>query len=38
LGGLVEWCYAVGISSYGRIQASGIEYFGGRAAVEAGCF
>jgi hypothetical protein len=36
LGGLVEWCRAVGISSYGRIAASGLEYFGGRVSVEVG--
>jgi hypothetical protein len=38
LDGTVEWCYAVGISSYGRVAASGLEYFGGRVSVEAGTF
>jgi hypothetical protein len=38
LGGLVEHCRAVGISSYGRIQSSGQEFFGGRIAVEILCF
>jgi hypothetical protein len=36
LGGLVEWCMPIGVSSYGRIAASGIEYFGGRLATEVG--
>jgi hypothetical protein len=38
LGGLVEHCRVVGISSYGRVQANAQEYFGGRASIEIMCF
>lgn len=38
LGGLVEHCRVVGISSYGRVAASSLEFFGGRASVEVSCF
>jgi hypothetical protein len=38
LGGLVEWCRAVGIASYGRVSANNMEFFGSRVAVEVGCF
>jgi hypothetical protein len=38
LGGLVEHCRAVGISSYGRVASGGIEYFGSHTSIEVLCF
>lgn len=36
LGGTVQWCVPVSISSYGRISYAGQDYFGARVNVEIG--
>jgi len=36
LGRTAEWCEPVSVSSYGRIEYSGIQYFGARISLDIG--
>ena len=36
LGGAVNWCVPVSISSYGRVEYAGVTYFGARLGLQLG--
>jgi hypothetical protein len=36
LGGTAEWCIPVSVTSYSRLEYSGVNYFGARLSVQAG--